>query len=41
MAVNSDFLKEKLAYSKKYIERLKRIIEISEKEFLVDFSFLL
>ncbi|MHA1202390.1 MAG: type VII toxin-antitoxin system HepT family RNase toxin [Candidatus Heimdallarchaeaceae archaeon] len=38
MAVNSDFLKEKLVYSKKYIERLKRIIEISEKEFLDDFS---
>lgn len=38
MAVNSDFLKEKLAYSKKYIERLRRIIEISEKIFLDDFS---
>jgi len=38
MAVNADFLKEKLAYSKKYIERLRRIIEISEKIFLDDFS---
>ena len=38
MAVNSNFLKEKLAYSKKYIERLRRIIEISEEEFLNDFS---
>ncbi len=38
MVVNSNFLKEKLAYSKKYIERLKRIIEISEEEFLNDFS---
>ncbi len=38
MAVNSDFLKEKLAYSKKYIERLRRIIKISEEEFLDDFS---
>lgn len=38
MTVNSDFLKEKLVYSKKYIERLRRIIEISKKEFLEDFS---
>ena len=38
MAVNSDFLKEKLAYSKKYIERLRRIIKISDEEFLDDFS---
>ena len=38
MAVNSDFLKEKLAYSKKYIERLRRIISISEEDFLDNFS---
>ncbi|MBY9000343.1 MAG: DUF86 domain-containing protein [Candidatus Heimdallarchaeota archaeon] len=38
MTVNSDFIKEKLAYSKKYIERLRRIIEISEEKFLDDFS---
>jgi len=38
MTVNSDFLKEKLVYSKKYIERLRRIIEIPKKEFLEDFS---
>ncbi len=38
MAINSDFLKEKFAYSKKYIERLRSIIVISEKIFLDDFS---
>ena len=38
MTVNSDFLKEKLVYSKKYIERLRIIIEIPKKEFLEDFS---
>ncbi|MHA1348046.1 MAG: type VII toxin-antitoxin system HepT family RNase toxin [Candidatus Heimdallarchaeaceae archaeon] len=38
MTVNPDFLKEKLVYSKKYIERLKRIIKIPKKEFLEDFS---
>ena len=38
MAINSDFLKEKLVYSKKYLERLRRITEISEEAFLDDFS---
>jgi len=38
MTVNSNYLKEKLAYSKKYIEKLKSIIKISEKEFYDDFA---
>ncbi|NPD88343.1 MAG: DUF86 domain-containing protein [Asgard group archaeon] len=38
MTVNSNLLKEKLAYSKKYIERLRKIIEVSKEEFLEDFS---
>ena len=38
MTVNSEYIKEKLAYSKKYLERLKRITEISKEAFLDNFS---
>ncbi|MCE7740918.1 MAG: DUF86 domain-containing protein [Candidatus Heimdallarchaeota archaeon] len=37
MSVNSDFLKERLAFSKKYIDRLKKIQSIPKEEFLQDF----